>query len=128
MDQPKKVGHSRALHCFVINQFATPGLGSILAGRLLAGIGQLIVAVVGFVLVLIWFFMTLKQYYGQILSDAPVKSYARYGEIGGVVFIVSWIWAWFTSFSIVRNAKPDEKTGLNPVPPRIPPPQNPTQA
>ena len=128
MDQPKKVRHGRAMNCFLINQFATPGLGSVMAGRLLPGIGQLILAVTGFVLVMVWFFMTLGQYYGQIYSDAPVKSYARYGEAGALVFVASWIWALFTSISIVTNAKPDEKTGLDPIPPRIPPPQNPTSS
>ena len=114
------------MNCFLINQFATPGLGSIMGGRLLPGIGQLILALAGFVFVLIWFFMTLRQYYGQIYSDVPVESYAHYGETGALVFVVSWIWALFTSISIVTKAKTEEPAGSNQVPPRIPAaPRNP---
>ena len=127
MDQPKKTGHDRALSCFLVNQFATPGLGSIMGRRLLPGIGQLAFAVMGFVLVLFWFFMTLVQYYNQINSDAPVKSYARFGEAGALVFAGAWVWALFTSFSLLRVAKAEETARRSSIPPRIPapPPQNP---
>ena len=37
-----------ARNCALINQLATPGLGSLMAGRLVAGIGQLLLAVAGF--------------------------------------------------------------------------------
>ncbi len=127
MDQPKKTGSGRALSCFLVNQFATPGLGSIMGRRFLPGIGQLILSVTGFVLVLFWFFMTLAQYYSQINSDAPVKSYAQFGEAGALVFAVAWVWALFTSFSLIRVTKAEEAAGLSGVPPRIPtpPPQSP---
>ena len=52
------------------NQFATPGLGSLMAGRWIAGSGQLALAVAGCVMVIVWFFKVMIQYYGQISDDA----------------------------------------------------------
>ena len=47
----------------VINQFATPGLGSLMAGRYLAGSIQLLLALAGFTLIVAWFFMVLNAAY-----------------------------------------------------------------
>ena len=46
---------SKARNCALINQLATPGLGSLMGGRIFAGIGQLILAVAGFIMVTGWF-------------------------------------------------------------------------
>src|SRR3954471_19153694 len=105
-DQP--LNRAAAMNCLLVNQFATPGLGSLMGRRIAAGIGQLSLAIAGFILVIFWFFMTMIQYYGQISSDAPtVKSYALYGIAGGCLFFISWLWAWVTSLSLLHQARND---------------------
>src|SRR6267142_5883224 len=46
---------STATTCLILNQFATPGLGSLMARRWFAGTGQLVLAVAGFCLLVGWF-------------------------------------------------------------------------
>ena len=91
-----------------MNQLATPGLGSLMAGRMLAGIGQLILAVAGFALVVAWFVEVLIQFYGMINSDAPPRSVAWLGEAGALTFFAAWLWALVTSFSLLREARGNE--------------------
>jgi hypothetical protein len=101
----------------LINQLATPGLGSLLAGRWVAGIGQLLLALVGFVMVVAWFGVLMLQLYRQINGDPQPKSVAWLGEAGAVTFIASWLWAWVTSLSLLRETKDSQD---QPPPPLIP--------
>ena len=49
----KPVSRTTAHNAALLNQLATPGLGSLMAGRWLAGVGQLALAVAGFVMVVV---------------------------------------------------------------------------
>jgi hypothetical protein len=51
--------------CVAINQFATPGLGSLLCRRWIAGAGQLLLALAGFTLVVGW----MASYFYRRMSD-----------------------------------------------------------
>ncbi len=84
----------------------------------MAGIGQLALAVAGFVMVVVWFFEIMIQYYGQVTGDVQVRSVGWIGEAGAILFIASWFWALVTSLSLLRQAKADESAGQKPVPPR----------
>ena len=53
-----------------------------MAGRRLAGIGQLLLAVAGFVMVLGWFVLFAFQMYEQLVNDAEPKSVASGGRSG----------------------------------------------
>ena len=108
------VSAAAARNAFLVNQFATPGLGSLMAHRWIAGSGQLGLAVLGFVLVMVWFFKVMIEYYGQITGDVPIRPVAWIGELGAALFILAWIWSLFTSISLLRHCK-DE-----PVPPTLP--------
>lgn len=110
------------MNCLLVNQLATPGLGSLMGKRIASGIGQLALAIIGFALVIFWFFMTMIQYYGQISGDRPVKSYALVGIAGGVVFVVSWFWALVTSISLLREVKKNANSNAISPPPIIKPP------
>lgn len=89
----------------VINQFATPGLGSIMAGRYLAGSFQLIFALAGFALIVAWLFMVLKAAY-SIMETTGEPSPPHYlGWMGLGNFAFAWCWAWFTSISVLREAQ-----------------------
>jgi hypothetical protein len=111
------ISPAAARNCFLINQFATPGLGSLMAKRYISGLGQLLLSVAGFLLVMIWFVLTLKEVYSLMYHDAPARSYARFAGAGVLTFAVAWTWSLFTSLSVIRDAKRHES--IPEIPPRI---------
>src|SRR6516165_5295174 len=113
----RPLDRSTARNSVLINQLATPGLGSLLAGRWVAGIGQLLLALAGFAMVVAWFGTVVIQLYRQIYRDSEPKSAAWLGEIGAIIFFISWLWAWVTSLSLLREAKEDPVPS---APPRLP--------
>lgn len=101
----KPLDRITARNCFLANQCATPGLGSLMAGRRAAGIGQLFVAVAGFALVILWFVLRMSQLYNQIFNDAQPQSVAWAGEVGAAIFAAAWLWSLVTSLSVLRQAR-----------------------
>jgi 4a-hydroxytetrahydrobiopterin dehydratase len=96
-----------------MNLFATPGLGSLMAGRRLAGLGQLFLAVLGFVLVFVWFIKIIVPYYGQMFGDHPAPPVNwKTGIYGAVIFAASWVWSLFTSLSLMRAASHEKRSTL----------------
>jgi len=105
-----------ARYCVIINQCATPGLGSFIGGRRLAGLGQLALAVAGFGLVVAWFVLNTMQVFNQVVHDAPPRPVGRVGLLGAATFAAAWLWSWLTSLQILRAAKDAEPQN---VPPRL---------
>lgn len=101
----RPLDRSTARNSVLINQLATPGLGSLLAGRWLAGIGQLLLALAGFVMVVGWFALAMIQLYRQINGDPAPKPVGWLGETGGFTFAAAWLWALITSLSLLRETK-----------------------
>jgi 4a-hydroxytetrahydrobiopterin dehydratase len=103
---PKKISRAQARNAVLLNQFATPGLGSLLAGRRAAGLGQVILSIVGFALVTVWFAQMMLRYYGQMFGDSTVHNPVSLTNllIGGVLFALAWVWSLRTSFSLLRAA------------------------
>ena len=110
----RPLSRTKARNNALINQLATPGLGSLLAGRYLAGTAQLLLAVTGFGCVVAWFFALMLQLFQQTDSETPAKSVAWLGELGALLFVLSWVWALFTSLSLLREA--NENPGPTPPP------------
>src|SRR5215469_9792850 len=108
-----------ARNCFLVNQFATPGLGSLMGGRIVAGSGQLLLSLIGFALVIYWFLRTMQEYYSLISSDATPVSYAKFGLAGLLFFAAAWLWSLLTSISMIRQAKEQEPKNPSGPPPRI---------
>ena len=79
-----------------------------MAGRRLAGIGQLLVAVAGFAMVIGWFVLLALQIYDELINDAQPKSVAWLGEAGAVTFGAAWLWSLVTSLSVLREARDNE--------------------
>ena len=96
----------------ILNIVFFPGLGSLRAGRKLAGAGQIILVLTGSVMVMIWFFKEIAQYYGLMFGDAKPQAIGWIGETGAVVFAFAWLWALVTSLSLFREAS---KSGTMPV-------------
>jgi hypothetical protein len=105
-----------AKNCFLLNQFATPGLGSLMAKRWLAGTGQLVLAVAGCGLVVAWFIQTMKQSYASFTSGTELNPNYALMKAGAIIFIAAWIWSLITSLSIVREAEKNEDIELGKPP------------
>ena len=89
----------------MINQFATPGLGSLMARRFAAGLGQLLLAILGFILVLAWFKSLAVFYYDLWNYRDAVPVDHRLGIGGLLLFASAWLWALLTSLRLLREAK-----------------------
>ena len=102
--ETKKTSRARARNAALLNQFATPGLGSLLARRWFEGIGQLVLSVGGCVLVMAWFVQLMIQYYGQISGNVEVHPVGWLGLLGGGMFALAWLWSLVTSFSLMSES------------------------
>jgi len=99
------------------NLLATPGLGTLMAGRIGTGIGQLLLALVGFGFFLAWFLALLTQFYGQIEGKVVVRPVGWLVATGAASFLAAWCWSLVTSISLVREARrnaPDDFANLPP--------------
>lgn len=96
---------NRAISCGLVNQLATPGLGSFMGRRFKAGLGQLSLALAGFFLITSWM---CALFYFQIceqLGKTPrLKPHDKWWQIGLILFVASWCWALVTSISLLREA------------------------
>jgi 4a-hydroxytetrahydrobiopterin dehydratase len=106
--QSNQKGGNRTARNALLNILMFPGLGSLLAGRRLAGIGQIILVTAGSAMLLIWLFKVLTQYYDLMYADVKPETVGWIGETGGVLFVISWLWASVTSFSLFREAAAQE--------------------
>ena len=100
----KKINRTQARNAAWLNQLATPGLGSLLARRWLAGSGQLLLSLSGFVLVTVWFYRLMLQFYGQMSGDVVVQPVGGIGLLGAGLFALAWGWSLATSLSLLREA------------------------
>ena len=102
---------ARARNCALLNQFATPGLGSLMAGRVFAGAGQLGIFLVGFVLFLIWFVGVVRHFYSLMFTDAEPHPRHWLAFAGISWCAVAWLWSLVTSLSIIREGRRNERDG-----------------
>src|SRR5437868_9530549 len=104
----KALSLSAARNSVLINQLATPGLGSLMARRYVAGTGQILLALIGFGFVVAWFVGLASQMYQLFNGEETERSIAWLGETGGAVFATAWIWSLFTSMSLLREARTNQ--------------------
>jgi hypothetical protein len=93
-----------------INLLATPGLGTIMAGRLLTGLFQLGAAGLGFLLIMRWFYGLF-----QTMVDASGSAPSWEWELGIVLFMVGWLGSLWSSVNFVRAAS----VNTVPTPPKL---------
>lgn len=111
----------RATVCAAINQLATPGLGTLMAGRRWPGYGQLAFAVTGFGLILNWMvrhftdMIRLQMGLGPLFTDSEWM--ARWG---GWAFAAGWLWALFSSVSLLRATHQNPGAAQDRKPPVLP--------
>src|SRR5271170_2070580 len=120
----KPVSRAKARNAAFLNQLGTPGLGSLMAGRWIAGSGQLLLCVAGCALLFVWFFKILSRYYGLMFPGAGQMEQPNpvgwMGAAGGILLAVSWLWAAVTSFSLIREASSGSSRSLEKI--AVPPP------
>jgi 4a-hydroxytetrahydrobiopterin dehydratase len=108
----KPLSRATARNAALLNLFATPGLGSLLARRWIAGGGQLALALVGFTLFLVWFVKQMTQFYGQISGNVEVRPIGKFLVAGLILFALAWLWSALTSFSLLREASTGKQRSL----------------
>src|SRR5262245_27485829 len=117
----KPLASAKARNAALITQLATPGLGSLLAGSYVSGAGQLLLALTGFALFITWFVVIMRQFYGQIQGNVEVKPVGWIALSGLAIFAAAWVWALFTSLSIMREVKRNNAAIFTqPQPPPLP--------
>lgn len=109
-----KTNSTRARNATLLNLLGTPGLGSLMAGRVVAGAGQLILAIAGFTLVVIWFVSVMSGYYGQMFKEETGHAPTVLTQLllGGGIFALAWAWSLVTSLSLMRAAKQEKISKL----------------
>jgi hypothetical protein len=118
------VSTQTAWGCLTSN-LALPGSGSLLAGRA-SGYGQLLLTFLGLFLTLafgtrflVWQFSNWSRLHGGDLDPAGVFQeiwlHLRWALLGIGIFLVSMIWAFATSLSILGSSRTAER--LNKPPP-----------
>jgi hypothetical protein len=104
----KPVSRTEARNYLLINQLATPGLGSLLGKRYLDGLGQLLLACTGAGMVFVWSVTGIYDAYQQATADIPPRHLGWVGIFGALLFAAAWLWALATSLSLLRQARQNE--------------------
>lgn len=102
---------ARAMGCMVANLLLAPGLGTLLARRVMAGAGQLIVFLAGFLLFVAFFVDEMRQLYGLMFSDGDVRLHYWLLWSGVGICAAAWLWSLVTSISFIREANRNEREG-----------------
>ncbi|HEX5399673.1 MAG TPA: hypothetical protein VFY06_11570 [Verrucomicrobiae bacterium] len=109
----------RAWACVTLN-FSISGWGSLKAGRIVAGIGQLVSVFGGFFLLLAWMLKWIDRIIvsalGATVPPAPSNWLWQLGIAG---FVVSYSWMLITCWSLMRQAKAEEGKHRRDIPPRL---------
>jgi 4a-hydroxytetrahydrobiopterin dehydratase len=105
MASPSPLSRKRIITCVLLNLLATPGWGTLIARRWISGAGQILLSVVGFILILVWFYkLVVVQYYGQINGGVQIEPVGSIGLSGGGLFALGWMWSLITSLDLLRGA------------------------
>ncbi|HEV2329518.1 MAG TPA: hypothetical protein VGY56_12105 [Verrucomicrobiae bacterium] len=109
------LNRDRAWACVLLN-LGVPGWGSLKAGRVFAGIGEMIIVFAGLGLLGAWVFKWMGRIFQSEMGDplGPVPS-AWLWKWGLGLVGVSCVWTVVTCISLMREAKANEE-GL---PPRL---------
>jgi len=105
---PKGKPLSRAIakNAALLNLLAWPGLGSLVGRRWIAGSGQLLIFLLGFILFCGWAVNIIATYYRVGFSDTPPPAgpWGNRALIGLALCVATWLWSAMTSVSLLREA------------------------
>ncbi len=94
-----------ARNCLWTNLLGLPGLGSFLAGKRIAGITQIAIALTGFALTIFWFCAFIAEWIATKEFPFTGGRQFRWGLIGLGVFALAWFWGLATGLQIRRAAR-----------------------
>ncbi len=94
----------------IVNQLATPGLGSWAAGHRLAGAGQLILACTGFALFLVHFTLMMRALWLSAMRGMePEYPPTALWQRALLIFGVAWVWSGITSIQMYAELRREER-------------------
>ena len=96
----KQIDRKTAMGLATMNVLVTPGLGTLMAGRIFSGLFQLGFSVVGFLLLMKWFYLQFQSIFSG--SQWGVTSDLK---IGALLFGIGWLGSLWSSVRIVRAAR-----------------------
>jgi hypothetical protein len=103
---------------YVLLNLSVPGWGSLKAGRIFVGLGEMVIVAAGLLLLAAWFFSwvnrVIQSEFGDTLPPIP-PSWLWQG--GVICCIVSWAWTIVTCVSLMREARAYEAEVLRNTPP-----------
>ena len=103
----KKLSRTAARNALLLNQLATPGMGSIAARHWLAGLGQLAVFLAGFCIFAVWAFqqfnLALALWSG---ADPAPAGNGHPGVLGFSLAAIAWLWSLGTTFQGFTRNRP----------------------
>ncbi len=104
----------------MLNLCATPGLGSVMAQRVVAGIAQLALSIAGFLLITGWMCLLFYRDINEAMQrpvSLPVPGWLW--QIGLLCFGVAWLWSLITSISLLVDLKRRQTAAAGNIPPRL---------
>jgi hypothetical protein len=117
------LNRDRAWACVLLN-LAVPGWGSLKAGKVFAGVGEMIIVFAGLFLLGKWMFGWLSGIYDSELGDPlPPPPAAWLWRWGVGLVAASCVWTIVTCISLMREAKAYEKDLPPPLSELLKPPK-----
>ncbi|HUA66919.1 MAG TPA: hypothetical protein VMA13_00095, partial [Candidatus Saccharimonadales bacterium] len=114
----RPLSRDRAWACVMLN-FSISGLGTLKAGRIFAGLCQLIIVFTGFFLFLAWMLEWIYRIIQAEMGETLLTPAGWMWKWGALCFCVSWSWMLLTCVSLMRQAKAAAEQNRQNVPPRL---------
>lgn len=102
---PKLLDRAVARNCLLTNLLVLPGLGSLMAGRRIAGVLQMLLTLTGFGLTGYWFTTFCYQWWQTRCFPFDGGPQLGWGLLGVLLFLAGWGWALATGLRILRAAR-----------------------
>jgi hypothetical protein len=103
---------------YVLLNISVPGWGSLKAGRIFAGLGELAIVVTGLVMLAAWFFEWMNRIVQSEIGDSlPPVPPAWLWQGGVISCVISWVWTIITCVSLMREARAYEAEVRRNTPP-----------
>jgi hypothetical protein len=119
MPVPPELSRDRAWAC-VLQNLATPGIGSLKAQRMFAGVCQLSLAIVSGFFICAWVISWCYRIYeAQNDETLPPDSSGWLLKWAIGFFLASWLWAMATCVNLLLQTKASGRSNMEKVPPRL---------
>jgi hypothetical protein len=120
-----KLNRDRAW-AYVLLNLSVPGWGSLKAGRVFTGIGEMVIVLTGLLFLGTWMFEWMNRIFQSELGNPlPPPPSARLWKWGIGLIGVSCVWTTATCISLIREAKIQEEKDLQNAPPVLAEPPKP---